>query len=44
MAAALDRHMTGLATWTRPVGGMFFWLRLPAGLSVAAIAHPPAAD
>jgi 2-aminoadipate transaminase len=28
MAAALDRHMTGLATWTRPVGGMFFWLEL----------------
>jgi 2-aminoadipate transaminase len=37
MAAALDRHMTGLATWTRPVGGMFFWLDLAGGLDAMAL-------
>jgi 2-aminoadipate transaminase len=37
MAAALDRHMTGLATWERPVGGMFFWLELAHGLDAMAL-------
>jgi 2-aminoadipate transaminase len=32
MAAALDAHMTGLATWVKPEGGMFFWLELAHGL------------
>lgn len=27
-AAALDRHLGGLATWSVPDGGLFFWLRL----------------
>lgn len=28
MAAALDRHMRGIATWQTPAGGLFFWVRL----------------
>ena len=37
MEAALERHMAGLAQWQRPVGGMFFWLELPAGLDAMAL-------
>ena len=37
MQAALGRHLTGLAQWQRPVGGMFFWLELPAGLDAMAL-------
>jgi 2-aminoadipate transaminase len=37
MAVALDRHMTGLATWQRPVGGMFFWLELAGGVDATAL-------
>ena len=34
---ALDRHLTGKATWTRTAGGMFVLLRLPVGRSAAAL-------
>ena len=37
MAAALERHMTGLATWRQPEGGMFFWLELPQGIDAMAL-------
>jgi 2-aminoadipate transaminase len=37
MATALDRHMAGLATWRRPVGGMFFWLELAGGVDATAL-------
>ncbi|QHI98363.1 aminotransferase class I/II-fold pyridoxal phosphate-dependent enzyme [Xylophilus rhododendri] len=38
MLAALDRDMSGLGvSWNRPAGGMFLWVRLPAGLSAAAL-------
>jgi 2-aminoadipate transaminase len=38
MMAALARHMAGLrVSWTRPVGGMFVWLRLPEGLDAQAL-------
>lgn len=35
MLAALERHMPDGVTWTRPEGGMFIWLTLPAGLDGA---------
>ena len=28
MAAALDRHLRGIASWQTPAGGLFFWVRL----------------
>ena len=37
MAAALDKHLSGLARWQRPVGGMFFWLELAEGLDAMAL-------
>ena len=37
MAAALQRHLPPGCEWQRPVGGMFFWLRLPAGLDALAL-------
>ena len=32
MEAALEKHLSGLAQWQRPAGGMFFWLELAPGL------------
>ena len=37
MAEALTRHMPADTTWQRPQGGMFFWLRLPAGCDALAL-------
>ena len=37
METALEKHLAGLAQWQRPVGGMFFWLELPAGLDAMAL-------
>ncbi|MDH4059719.1 MAG: PLP-dependent aminotransferase family protein [Aquincola sp.] len=37
MEAALERHLAGLASWIRPMGGMFFWLDLPEGLDAMAL-------
>jgi len=34
---ALDRHLTGQATWTRTAGGMFLLLRLPTGRPAKAL-------
>ncbi len=44
MLAALERELgpTG-AEWTRPVGGMFVWVRLPEGLNAQALL-PKAVD
>ncbi|MDH1902790.1 PLP-dependent aminotransferase family protein [Comamonas aquatica] len=34
MLVALEREMDGLdVSWTRPVGGMFLWVRLPKGMN-----------
>ena len=38
MLAALDRHMPAEIAWTRPRGGMFVWLTLPAGLDAEPLA------
>ena len=38
MLMALEREMEGLdVTWTRPVGGMFLWVRLPKGMDAQVL-------
>ena len=38
MLAALAREMAGLdARWNAPAGGMFLWLRMPAGIDTARL-------
>ena len=38
MLAALTREMAGLdVTWNTPVGGMFLWVRLPAGFDATTM-------
>lgn len=37
MLAALERHMPAGVSWTRPEGGMFIWMTLPAGLDAASL-------
>jgi len=33
MLAALEKHFAGMdVRWTKPVGGMFLWLRMPEGI------------
>jgi 2-aminoadipate transaminase len=31
MLEALDKYLNGVATWSRPRGGLFIWVRLPEG-------------
>lgn len=37
MAAALREHLPPGCEWRSPEGGMFFWVRLPAGLDAMAL-------
>lgn len=37
LLAALERHLTGLATWARPAGGLFVFVRLRAGIDARAL-------
>jgi 2-aminoadipate transaminase len=37
MADALVQHLPEGCEWQRPQGGMFFWLRLPAGCDAMAL-------
>lgn len=37
MLAALDQHMPAGVRWSRPEGGMFVWLTLPAGFDGAKL-------
>jgi len=37
MAAALARHLPAGCEWQLPRGGMFFWVRLPAGCDAMAL-------
>ncbi|HEY1089531.1 MAG TPA: PLP-dependent aminotransferase family protein [Burkholderiaceae bacterium] len=43
MAAALKTHLPEGCEWQTPEGGMFFWIRLPAGLDAMALL-PQAVD
>jgi 2-aminoadipate transaminase len=43
MAAALRAHLPAGCEWQSPQGGMFFWIRLPAGLDALALL-PQAVD
>jgi 2-aminoadipate transaminase len=38
MLAALEQHMPEEVHWTRPRGGMFVWLTLPAGMDAEPLA------
>lgn len=37
MLAALETHMPAGTSWTRPDGGMFIWLELPAGIDATEL-------
>ena len=37
MRRALERHLPPGCRWQAPVGGMFFWIELPAGLDATAL-------
>jgi 2-aminoadipate transaminase len=37
MEAALEKHLSGIAQWVKPVGGMFFWLELREGIDAMAL-------
>jgi DNA-binding transcriptional MocR family regulator len=37
METALRRHLAGIARWSRPGGGYFFWLELPEGADAGAL-------
>jgi len=37
MLAALERELSGKATWTRPDGGLFIWLNLSGGRDSAPL-------
>jgi len=36
-AAALEKHLGGLASWDMPAGGFYIWLQLPQALSLSAL-------
>ena len=38
MLGALERHFPAGVAWTRPQGGMFLWVTLPAGLNATELA------
>lgn len=44
MLDALARHMPAGVEWTRPEGGMFVWLALPAGLDAARLLERAVAE
>jgi 2-aminoadipate transaminase len=37
MLAALEEHFGDRATWSKPKGGLFIWLKLPEGVDTAAV-------
>jgi 2-aminoadipate transaminase len=39
LLAALDGHLAGLASWTRPHGGFFSWVELPSSVDAVVLAE-----
>jgi 2-aminoadipate transaminase len=37
MLEALEDHLDGVATWSRPTGGLFIWVRLPEGVDTVQL-------
>jgi 2-aminoadipate transaminase len=37
MLAALEEHLTGVATWSRPRGGLFIWVGLSEGIDTTKL-------
>ncbi|MBI3326245.1 MAG: PLP-dependent aminotransferase family protein [Nitrospinae bacterium] len=37
MLEALEEHLSGVATWSRPRGGLFIWVRLPEGYNTTTL-------
>lgn len=37
MLEALEEHLAGVATWSRPRGGLFIWVRLPDGIDTTKL-------
>jgi 2-aminoadipate transaminase len=37
MLEALEEHLDGVATWSRPGGGLFVWVRLPKGVDTTKL-------
>jgi 2-aminoadipate transaminase len=37
MLEALAEHLSGIATWSRPRGGLFIWVRLPEGIDATQL-------
>jgi 2-aminoadipate transaminase len=44
MLEALAREMPAGASWTRPAGGLFVWLRLPEGMDAEALLEAAVAE
>jgi 2-aminoadipate transaminase len=37
MLEALEAHLDGVATWSRPTGGLFIWVRLPEAVNTTQL-------
>jgi 2-aminoadipate transaminase len=37
MLEALEEHLDGVVTWSRPKGGLFIWVRLPEGVNATQL-------
>jgi 2-aminoadipate transaminase len=37
MLEAMEEHLTGVATWSRPQGGLFVWVQLPEGMDATKL-------
>jgi 2-aminoadipate transaminase len=37
MLEAMEEHLAGVATWSRPQGGLFVWVQLPEGMDATKL-------